>query len=145
MPDYNVLIDYEDEDPITSLPASEVEKGFYTNQKSKPLVEITVDPGYELEMVDPRDKLILDKLRERFFDRRDEPIRYYDLKAATYKIGNDMLVAISDFQILHTLRNLWRAGYITRYIVGRRVIKKTGRGEWYGVHYKLYPKEKDGI
>ena len=144
MPDYNVFIDYEDEEEGASLPASKVQKDFYTDRKTKPLVEISVDPGYELESVRPFDLLVLSKLQERFFSRRDEPIPFYDLKAATYKIGNDMLVAISDFQILHMLRNLWRAGYITRYIAGKRTIKKTGRGEWYGVHYKLYPMEKNG-
>ena len=143
MPNYDVLIDYDDDsEEENAVYAKDVEAEFYTKTLTRRLTEILVDPGYELESVAPKDLWLLENLRERFSSRKNEAIKFYDLKAASYKIGNDNLMAISDFQIIHMMRNLWRAGYIRRYVLGQRKIKRAGRGEWYGVHYKLYPKEK---
>lgn len=105
------------------------------------LHEITVDPGYELESIEPKHLIFLDELRTRFEHRKEEPIPFYDLKSSMYAIGNKLGTPISDFQITHALRAMWRAGYIRRLVRGKTTrTKKVGRGEYYGVHYILYPK-----
>lgn len=134
----------EDDKPQKPLPpvyASEVEDIFYVSSargKRKRLREVLVDPGYELESVSPADMLMYEKICERFYNRQYEPISFGDLKAAMYVIGNKMGKKISDFQILHILRRLWRAGILRRYILGKmKRMYRPGRGEWYGVHYLL--------
>ena len=128
-------IEYDDG---KNLKRDDVNTDHYISKKVQ-LKEIEVDPGYELESVSPRDLYYLDKLRSRFASRRDETLSFYELKAACYKIGNELKVPVSDFQIIHILRNLWRVGYTRRFIRGKAQSKKIGRGEYFGVHYILYP------
>lgn len=124
--------------PPKPLSAREVHNDIYSAGSKRPLIEVFVDPGYELETLPPSDVELYNKLLERFYNRLYEPIPYVDLKSALYTIGNKMDKRISDYQILHLLRRLWRAGYIRRFIRGRsKRVSKPGRGEWYGVHYLL--------
>lgn len=132
-----LYIEYNNQDEEEKEPT---DKSHYY-LKDNMLTEIEVDPGYELESLQPSDLIYLDKLRERFALRKDEQIPYYDIKAACYKIGNKLKKPISDFQILHLTRRLWRAGYTRRFVRGKAKTRKVGRGEYYGVHYVLYPKE----
>ena len=61
-----------------------------------------------------------------------------------YAIGNKLKRPMGKFQITTTLRNLWRVGHIRRYVRGKtNRSRKVGRGEWYGVHYSLYPINKN--
>ena len=116
--------------------------GNYKQLTRKPLIEIEVDEEYKLEMVHPKHKQILDELRLRFAERINSPIPLYDLKAAMYAIGNKIDYKLGKFRIQNILRYLWRAGYIRRYVIGKvRWEVKEGRGEWYGIHYSLYPKD----
>lgn len=165
MPTYDpTIILYDDEEPIEldketkqdlysysevgaggfkkSKRMTEKQKLHYSGLAVNPLVEQFVDPGYELEMVHPKEMRALQYLRERFFERKDEPIRYYDLKAAMYDYGNKVGEKWSAFHILHLFRNLWRLGEIRRFIRGKaKAVRKIGRGEWWGVHYTLWPKK----
>lgn len=139
-----ITIDYEEEEEDIVLDEENINLKFhYKGKTTIPLKEIEVDPGYELEMVHPNELKLLKQLRERFLTRKKEPIPFYDLSAALYQIGNEKGKKISKFQIIHHLRNLWRAGLIIRLVRGRsRQTRKVGRGEWYGIHYILYSKEE---
>lgn len=136
-----IHIEY-DTNPDDELLSEETIKLHHKQPVYRPLIEISVDPGYELESVEPKYLIYLEALRERFILRRDEPLPFFDLKSAMYAIGNNLGKPISDFQITHGLRALWRAGYIRRLVRGKSTrSKKIGRGEYYGVHYILYPKD----
>lgn len=133
------LFFYDDEDAVL---AKEVEKNFYHYDNR--LYEIAVDPGYELEQLSKKDKYFLEMLRRRFINRSQEPIPFYEIKMAIYKIADDHPdYRVSLFQTIHMLRYMWRAGEIRRFVRGksRRTQKRSGRGEWYGVHYILFPEE----
>jgi hypothetical protein len=145
-----IQIVYEDEEAaaeemLASDNPSEVKiLNNYGNFYSAPLQEVEVDKEYVLEMVHPKHKEILMKLRERYGQRGHTPIPYYDLSASLYEIGNKINYSMGKFRIAHILRYLWRAGYIRRYVRSRVEWKvKKGRGEWYGIHYSLYPKSDE--
>lgn len=130
---------YDDEDIIQDM--SEIIK--YSGQSVQQLTEVYVDPGYELEEITPLQRKYLDKLRERFQSRKYEPIPFYDMRSALSSIGKEMDKKLSRFHIIQTLRVFWRAGYFRRFIRGKTSrTNKVGRGEWYGVHYMIYPKEE---
>lgn len=139
-----IIIDYNDEHDFSASESPDKRKIennylYYSQAFDRALAEIYVDPGYELEMVSPIELKYLELLRSRFGERGFSPIPFYDLKSAMYAIGNTLKKPISEFQIIHYLRNLWRAGYTRRFIRGRtKFTKKLGRGEWYGIHYILY-------
>lgn len=148
MPIYDPTIISYDDDPIEIVYEDAAKKELYQSPafyyKGKivtPLIEIPVDPGYELERVHPKELRLLEWLRSRFNERR-EPIAYYDLKAACYSYGDEVGEKWGAFNILHALRHLWRYGEIRRFIRGKaKAVRKIGRGESYGVHYMLWPKK----
>lgn len=114
----------------------------YSGQAVQELTEVYVDPGYEIEEITPLQRVYLDALRERFDSRKNEVIPYYDMRSALSDIGKKLDKKLSRFHIIKTLRIFWRAGYFRRFIRGKtKMSKKVGRGEWYGVHYMIYPKE----
>lgn len=128
---------YEDEEPED---LKNIIK--YSGSTVQPLTEMYVDPGYELEEITPIQKVYLNRLRERFESRKYEQIPYSDLKVALSSIGKDMDKKLSRFHIIQTLRIFWRAGYFRRFIRGKtKLTRKVGRGEYYGVHYMIYPQE----
>lgn len=128
---------YEDEEP------EDLENIIkYSGSTIQPLTEVYVDPGYELEEITPLQRLYLNRLRERFDSRKYEPIPYGDLKSALSHIGKDVGRKLSRFHIIQTFRIFWRAGYFRRFIRGKtKLTRKVGRGEYYGVHYMIYPQE----
>lgn len=131
--------DDDDEEVLGNVP--ELIK--YSGLAIQGLTEVYVDPGYELEEITPLQRKYLDKLRERFQSRKYEPIPFYDMRSALSSIGKEMNKKLSRFHIIQTLRVFWRAGYFRRFIRGKTSrTNKVGRGEWYGVHYMIYPKEE---
>ena len=144
-----IIIDYNNDYDLTAaeneddINENKVIGDYVTYDKriGTPLTKIEVDPGWELERITPLEETLLLKLRERFGKRGHSPIPMHDLLAASYQIGDDIGKRFTKFHISSKyLRHLWRYGEITRYVRGRtKWSVKKGRGEWYGVHYKLYP------
>jgi hypothetical protein len=142
-------ISYDDKDDIT---AKKVDKDFYMRYDNKKgLVRIDVDPGYELETVSPTDRKYLAMLRERFEKRGHEPIPLYDFRSFFYEMANQGNIkgekhrGIKQVHIINILRRLWRAGYLTRYVLAvekpRR--RSDGRMDWREVHYGMFGKKDE--
>lgn len=111
------------------------------------LTEHFPDPGWELPTVMKHELECLDALRAHFEPRKDEPIPYYDISLVMYDCcytsrGNPLHKII----ISQMLRRMWRAGLIRRFTRGRsrrgknKATMDAGRGNWWGVHYILWPR-----
>lgn len=147
-----IIIDYDDEYNFTAAGKPEGvtdEKKLanyitYDKRFGMPLSEVEVDPGWEKETLSPKEEFYLKEIRDRFGVRGREPIPFSDLQSAFYDIGKRNNKRVSKFQITHMLRHMWRHGEIRRYIRGKtKWTVKKGRGEWYGIHYSLYPKKEE--
>lgn len=136
-----------DEDDTYKLDITD--EGELNAVQTQDLIEQFVDEDYILESCSTKDLKVLSFLRVRFENRLHEKIPFYDIKAAIYSMtkvsdlpDKSMIDKISDFQITHTMRRLWRGGYIRRFVRNEYRYYRPGRGAWAGIHYMLYPIKK---